>query len=72
MLKKRFAYAADLLCLACWALYAVNRFLLSGARDRGPLRGHVSDLLFVPAVLPLVLWVQRKLGWRALDTPRST
>ena len=35
------------------------------------MRGHFNDLLLIPAALPLVLWLQRRLGVRAGDTPPS-
>jgi hypothetical protein len=33
------------------------------------MRSHFHDLLLIPAALPLVLWFQRKLGWRTHDRP---
>lgn len=69
---KRFAYAADPWCLASWALYGVNRFVLDAA-SKGPfLRNSFNDVLLIPAVLPLILWVQRKVGLRGNDAmPRA-
>lgn len=37
---------------------------------KGPfLHNHFADLLLIPAALPLILWVQRRLGLRTVDTP---
>lgn len=33
------------------------------------MRGHFNDLLLIPAALPLVLWIQRRLGLRTHDGP---
>jgi hypothetical protein len=66
---KRFGYIGDPLCLVACALYVLNRFWLR-AHVGGPfLTGYFNDLLFIPAALPLVLWVQRRLGVRADDRP---
>lgn len=64
---RRFRYARDPLCGIACALYVANRWLLPLAW-RGPfLRHHFNDLLFIPAALPLMLWLQRRLGLRATD-----
>ena len=63
---RKFAYALDPVCLSSWALYAVNRF----AHPTSPFfRNHFNDVLFIPAVLPLMLWVHRRLGLRRTDGP---
>lgn len=68
---KRFGYLRDPLCLGACALYALNRWWLRGLIGGTFLRGHFNDLLLIPAALPLVLWVQRRIGVRADDrTPR--
>lgn len=64
---KRFGYAFDPLCLTAVALYALNRGWLKGYVGGPFLQGYFNDLLLIPAALPLVLWVQRRLGWRADD-----
>ena len=65
----RFAYARDPLCLAACAIYVVNRVWLR-AHVGGPfLTGQCNDLLLIPAALPLVLWIQRRLGLRPDDRP---
>ena len=66
---KRFAYARDPVCLASWALYGCNRLLVPWSVKGPLLRYHFNDVLFIPAVLPLMLWVHRKLGLRRDDGP---
>jgi hypothetical protein len=70
---KRFGYARDPLCVLACVAYAVNRWALRPLGwGAGPfMRGHFNDLLFIPAALPLMLWVQRKLGLRATDRAPS-
>lgn len=64
---KRFGYARDPVCLVACACYGVNRWLLPAALRGVFMRNHFSDLLLIPAALPLVLWVQRRLGLRQAD-----
>lgn len=68
---KRFGYALDPLCLLACAGYALNRWVLrpEGWASGPFMRGHFNDLLLIPAALPLLLWAQRKLGLRAIDSP---
>ena len=63
-----FRYWRDPICLAACAAYAVNRWLLRPHFALGPfMRGHFNDCLLIPAALPLVLWLQRRLGLRTHD-----
>ena len=63
-----FRYWRDPICLAACAAYIVNRWLLLPHFAMGPLmRGHFSDCLLIPAALPLVLWLQRRLALRTHD-----
>ena len=66
---KRFGYFRDPVCLVACALYVFNRVWWRG--DFGGLffTGYFNDLLLIPAALPLVLWLQRRLGVRAVDSP---
>lgn len=48
-------------------LYALNRWGLKPTLDVRFLHDHFNDLLLIPAALPLVLWMQRRLGWRNHD-----
>lgn len=65
----RFRYARDPLCYVACTCYALNRWCLPAALKGPFLRNHFSDTLLIPAALPLVLWVQRRLGLRTVDTP---
>lgn len=64
---KRFAYARDPLCLVACGLYMLNRVWLKSHFGGSFLRGQFNDLLFIPAALPLMLWLQRRLGVRHDD-----
>lgn len=65
----RFRYLGDpLFILACLA-YLANRFWLKYALPWPPLHCWFNDFWLIPAALPPVLWVQRKLHWRTHDTP---
>jgi hypothetical protein len=64
---KRFGYMRDPLCVVACLLYLVNRCWLRQDLGGVFMSGHFNDLLLIPAALPLVLWVQRKLGVRAHD-----
>lgn len=63
----RFGYWRDPHFLACASLYALNRWALKPHLHWRLLHDHFNDLLLIPCALPLVLWVQRQLGWRAHD-----
>ena len=66
---KKYGYARDPVCLVSCVLYAANRWCLP-ATLKGPfLRNHFDDLFLIPAALPLILWVQRRLRLRTCDTP---
>lgn len=64
---KQFAYLRDPLFLAAAAVYALNRWWLTHAFASPFLHGYLNDLLLLPAALPVVLWVQRRLGLRERD-----
>lgn len=64
---KRFGYARDPVCLAACAGYAVNRWLVPAVAKGFFLRYYFSDTLFIPAALPLMLWLHRRLGLRPDD-----
>lgn len=49
--------------------YAVNRWLLPSAAKGAFMRHHFADLLLIPAALPPLLWLQRRLGVRHTDEP---
>jgi len=64
---KRFGYGRDPLCLLACGLYALNRFWLRQHVGGAFLHGYFNDLLLIPAALPLVLWLQRRMGVRPTD-----
>ncbi len=61
---KRFGYWRDPLFVACCALYVLNRWVIKPHVHCAFLHGQFNDLLLVPCALPLVLWLQRRLGLR--------
>jgi hypothetical protein len=67
--EPRFRYGLDPLGLAACALYAVNRWLVKPRVDSPFFDGRFNDLLLIPCALPLVLWLQRRLGLRTHDGP---
>jgi hypothetical protein len=66
---KRFRYGGDALCICACAAYAANTWLIPEAWRGAFLRDHFNDVLLIPAALPLVLWLQRRLGLRMNDDP---
>ena len=64
---KRFRYAVDPLCLAACAAYAFGRWYLRHHVHGGFWQYQFTDLLLIPAALPLMLWLQRRLGLRTHD-----
>ncbi len=64
---RSFPYLRDPLCLAACGLYALNVAWLRPHFGGAFLRGQFNDTLLIPAALPLVLWVQRRLGVRPDD-----
>jgi len=63
----RFHYARDPLCLLACAGYALNRWLVPLAWKGIFLRGYFNDTLLIPAALPLMLWLHRRIGLRPAD-----
>ncbi|HEX2861882.1 MAG TPA: class I SAM-dependent methyltransferase [Lacunisphaera sp.] len=64
---KRFRYALDPLCVAACAAYAVGRWVVQPRAAPGFWHDQFTDCLLIPAALPLLLWVYRRLGLRADD-----
>lgn len=64
---KTFRYALDPLCVAAIAAYVVGRWWLRAHVTHGFWHDQFTDLLLIPAALPLALWVQRQLGLRQHD-----
>jgi hypothetical protein len=65
---KVFRYARDPFCLVACGLYAVNRFWFRHLQLHPFLSGQFDDLLLIPCALPLVLWLQRRIGLRDDDS----
>lgn len=68
---KRFRYAADPLCVLACAAYAFGRWYLRRRVGAGFWHDQFTDLLLIPAALPLMLWLQRRLGLRSHDARPS-
>jgi hypothetical protein len=64
---RRFRYALDPLCVVTCILYALNHWVLVSYLTGPFWRGHFDDLWFIPAALPPMLWVERRLGLRHHD-----
>src|SRR6185503_12574958 len=64
---RRFRYGLDPLCLFACGLYAACRWLIRPHTDAVFWHAYSTDYLFIPAALPLWLWVQRRLGLRSND-----
>jgi len=67
----RFRYARDPLCMLACAGYTLNRWLVPLAWKGIFLRGYFNDTLLIPAALPLMLWLHRRLGLRPADARPS-
>ena len=63
----RFRYAFDPLCLLACAAYGVNSWVVPHAWKGWFLKDYFNDILFIPAALPLILWLQRRFGLRTID-----
>src|SRR4051794_23942385 len=65
-----FRYIFDPMFVASLVVYALNRFALRPRLSTPFLHQHLNDLLCIPFWLPIMLFVQRKLGLRgAGDVP---
>ena len=68
-MRGRFRYAFDPLSMSSSLGYAVLRWVVKPRAGPGFFHNHATDLLLIPAALPLVLWIQHWLGWRTHDRP---
>jgi hypothetical protein len=64
---KRFRYTLDPLCLVACAAYVFGRWYLKRHAADGFWHNQFTDLLLIPAALPVFLWIQRQLGLRRHD-----
>jgi hypothetical protein len=67
----RFLYLRDPLFLLCLLTYFVNRLVLKAVWKEGFVHEHLNDLICVPFWVPIMLFVQRRLGLRAGDPSPS-
>jgi hypothetical protein len=65
----RFLYLRDPLFVFCVTTYFVNRFILKSIWETGFVHESLNDLICIPFWVPIMLWVQRRLGWRDNDDP---
>lgn len=63
------ALALDPVCIAACALYAINRWIVEPHVSAVWVHSWVNDALLIPAALPLLLAVERRLGLRSHDEP---
>lgn len=66
---KRFGYALDPLCVLACGLYVLNRVWFLNHLGGSLFQGQFNDLLLIPAALPFMLWLHRRLGLRRDDQP---
>lgn len=66
---KAFRYLRDPLCLLACLVYGLNRLVIAPWFSWSFFHEHFNDLLLIPAALPPVLWLQRRLGLRRHDRP---
>jgi hypothetical protein len=64
---RSFRYLGDPLCLVACIGYAANRWLVPAEMKGAFFSGYFADLLLIPAALPIVLWLHRRLGLRRDD-----
>jgi hypothetical protein len=64
-----FQYLRDPLFLGCVVMYFLNRWALKPLWQGGFVHAHLNDLICIPFWVPIMLWVQRRLGLREWDGP---
>jgi hypothetical protein len=64
---KPFGYCGDPLFLIAGALYGLNRWWVLPEVHSTFLHGQFNDCLLIPCALPVLLWLQRRLGLREHD-----
>ncbi|HZZ78161.1 MAG TPA: hypothetical protein VFE62_06565 [Gemmataceae bacterium] len=64
-----FRYLRDPLFLLCLATYVVNRYVCKRLWDSGFVHEHLNDLICIPFLVPIMLFVQRRLGLRPDNGP---
>ncbi len=64
---RRFRYGLDPLCVLSCAVYAVERWIIRPHTAAVFWHSYSTDYLLIPAALPLLLWIYRRLGLRPDD-----
>lgn len=64
-----FRYLRDPLFLICVSTYFVNRLVLKQIWESGFAHEHLNDLICLPFWVPVMLWVERRIGLRRHDAP---
>jgi hypothetical protein len=64
-----FRYLRDPLFLVCFTVYVVHRILARCGMSTPLLRAHLNDVICIPFWIPIMLWVQRRVGGRSHDGP---
>jgi ubiquinone/menaquinone biosynthesis C-methylase UbiE len=64
---KRFGYYKDSVFIVSSLLYALNRCVIKPRTHEWFFQDYFNDLLLIPVVLPIVLWLQRRLKLRFHD-----
>ena len=65
----RFRYLKDPLFLVCVVSYFANRFVFKNIWETGFVHEHFNDVICIPFWIPIMLWLQRRVGFRASDGP---
>jgi hypothetical protein len=66
---KPFGYWRDPLFLFCFGLYFLNRLVLKPYCPNTFSQSYLNDVICIPFWLPPMLFLMRKIGWRADDRP---
>ena len=70
MRHEKFRYLADPICLGAVVIYLVNRLWMKPFGISGTFgQWYLNDVLCLPLFLPVILWVQRRIGLRLHDGP---
>ncbi|HAC62108.1 MAG TPA: hypothetical protein DCF68_00880 [Cyanothece sp. UBA12306] len=64
-----FLYLKDPLFLSCFILYFFNRYGLEKMLNIAFFSSYLNDLICVPFLVPIMLYVQHKIGLREDNTP---
>jgi hypothetical protein len=66
-----FRYLKDPLFLVCFSAYCVHRVLKTHDLSTPLLCSYLNDVICIPFWIPIMLWGERKLGFRQHDDPPS-